>query len=66
MAKRAHFEILQKSKQKMSPVVFNEESKTGLCSEIRQRKRNCQRKPTLQSLANPAVRAHVILLTLHK
>ena len=39
----------------MPRVVFEEESKTGLSFEIRQPHRKCQRKPTLQSLANPAV-----------
>ena len=39
----------------MPGVVFAEESKTGLCFEIRQRQQKCWRKPKVQLLANPAV-----------
>ena len=39
----------------MLRVIFEEESKTGLGFELGQRQQKCQRKPTLQSLANPAV-----------
>ena len=41
----------------MPRVVFDDESKTGLGFETRKQQRRCQRqrKPTLQSLANPAV-----------
>ena len=39
----------------MPRVVFDEESKAGLGFEIGQRQQKYQRKPTLQSLANPAV-----------
>ena len=39
----------------MSCVIYAEESNTGLSFEIGQRQRKCQRKATLQSLANPAV-----------
>ena len=53
MAKRADFEIKKNLKQ-MPRVVFDDEPKSGLCSEIGQRKKKCLRKPNLQSLANPA------------
>ena len=48
------------SKTNMPRVVLDEEFKTGLCVEIRQRQQKCWRKPKVQSLANPAV-IHVIL-----
>ena len=54
LAKQAHFEVLHK-KLKKTHVVFDKESKNGLCFEIGQRQQKCQRGPTLQSFANPAV-----------
>ena len=39
----------------MPRVVWAEESKTGLGFEIGPRQQKCQRKLTLQFLANPAV-----------
>ncbi len=39
----------------MPRVVFDEESQTGLGFEIGQLQQKFQRKPTLQSLSNPAV-----------
>ena len=39
----------------MTPIFFDEESKTGLGFEIELRHRKCQRKPSLQLLAHPAV-----------
>ena len=39
----------------MTPDFFDEKSKTGLGFEIGQSQRKCQRRPTLQSMANPAL-----------
>ena len=39
----------------MTPDFFVEKSKTGLSFEFGQPQRKCQRRPTLQSMANPAV-----------
>ena len=43
------------SKKKTSPDLFDEKSKTGLGFEFGQPQRKYQRRPTLQSMANPAV-----------
>ena len=40
--------------KKERPLFFNEKSETGLGFEIGQSQRKCQRRPTLQSIANPA------------
>ena len=39
----------------MTPDFFDEKSKTGLGFEFRQPQRKCQRRHTLQSMANPVV-----------
>ena len=44
-----------KKTKKATPEVFDEKSKTSLGFEIGQPNRTCQRRPTLQSMANPAV-----------
>ena len=46
------FDVLKKN----DPCFFDEEPKTGLCFEIGQPQQKCQRKPTMQSMANPAVK----------
>ena len=40
---------------KTTPDFFDEKSKIGLGFEIGQPQHKCQRRPTLQSMANPAV-----------
>ena len=39
----------------MTPEFFDEKSKTGLGFEIGQPQQQCQGRPTLQSMTNPAV-----------
>ena len=56
-AKQAHFEIFRKKSKYMPRVVLAGESKTGLSFEIGQPQQKIWRKPSLQSIANPAVRA---------
>ena len=51
---RAHFSTFQQNK-KTTPVFFDGKSKTGLGFEIGQPQQKCQRRPNLQSMANPAV-----------
>ena len=46
----------------MPRVVFDKESKTGLDFEIGQPQQKFQRRPTLQSMANPAVYMYGIWL----
>ena len=58
LAKRAHFEMLGKKLKNLPRVVFDEESKSGLDFKIGQRQQTCQRKPNLQSLANPDALFH--------
>ena len=55
MTKQIYFEILRFYEKQTTPVVFGEESKTGLGFEIRQRQQKIQRKPSLQLLVNSAV-----------
>ena len=57
LAVRDHFLTFRKI---TTPDVFDEKSKTGLGFEIRQPQRKCQRRPTLQSMANPAVEQYQI------
>ena len=52
-AKQAQLGIFKKIY--MPRVVFDERSKTGLGSEIKEQQRKCWRKLNLQSIANPAV-----------
>ena len=54
LAVRAHFSTFGKN-EKMTPNFFDERSKSGLGFEFGQPQRKCQRRPTLQSMANPAV-----------
>ena len=49
MVKRAHFEIFQKNLKYILGVFFDEESKTGLGFEIRQRQQNVSISPVLTS-----------------
>ena len=55
LAVRAHFWLFKKKTLKTTPDFFEEKSKTGLGFEIGQPQRRFQRRPTLQSMANPAV-----------
>ena len=54
LAVQAHFLTFQKMK-KTTPDFIGEKPKTGLAFEIRQLQQKFQRRPTLQSMANPAV-----------
>ena len=54
LAVRVQFLTFQKN-EKTTPDFFDEKSKTGVGFEIGQPQQKCQRRPTLQSLANPAV-----------
>ena len=51
---QAHFLTFRRNK-KTTPDFFDEKSKTGLGFEIGQPQQKHQRRPTLQSVANPAV-----------
>ena len=55
MAKQAHFSIFQRNPKYMPHVGWAEESKTGLGYEIGPSHQKCHRKPSLQSVTNPAV-----------
>ena len=55
LAVRAHFLTLRKKIKKTTPDFFDEKSKAGLGFEFGQPQRKCQSRPTLQSIANPAV-----------
>ena len=58
------FDFSEKRK-KTTPDFFDEKSKTGLGFEIGQPQRKCQRRPTLQSMANPAVYSAIsVVLTM--
>ena len=50
----------------MPHVLWAEESKTGLGYEIRPSQLKCQRKPSLQSIANPAVFSKIFVITYNK
>ena len=50
MTVRAHFSTFRRKTD-----IFDEKSKTGLGFEFGKPQQKCQRRPTLQSMANPAV-----------
>ena len=54
-AVRAHFLTFLRKNIKTTPEFFDEKSKTDLGFEIGQPQQKCQRRPTLQFMANPAV-----------
>ena len=62
MAKRAHFIDLKKNPKYMPSVVWDEDSKTDLGYETGPSQQKCQRKPSLHSMATPAVRVITIQL----
>ena len=49
------FFVQRKRIQRKNPCFFDDKSKTDLGFEIGRAQRKCQRRPTLQSLANPVV-----------
>ena len=57
LAVRAHFSTFQKSK-KTTPNFFDGKSKTGLGFKIGQQQQKYQHRPTLQPVANPAVKVY--------
>ena len=55
LAVRAHLSTFRKKLKKKRPLIFLWEIQTGLSFEFGQPQQTCQRRLTLQSMANPAV-----------
>ena len=65
LAKQAHF-LMFRNNKKPAAVVFDEKTKNGIGLKIGQPQQKCQRRPTLQPIANPTVEIFLFETTSQK